>query len=70
MLGENLKFVREQRGFTQEKLAETVNVNRVNLACFENGTKVPSLAVITRIADTLNCSIDGLLGRDPKYIKN
>ncbi|MDE7364986.1 MAG: helix-turn-helix domain-containing protein [Ruminococcus sp.] len=69
MLGENLKSAREQCGFTQEKLAETVNVNRVNLACFENGTKVPSLAVITRIADTLNCSIDGLLGREKFIIR-
>ncbi|MDE6087567.1 MAG: helix-turn-helix domain-containing protein [Oscillospiraceae bacterium] len=63
MLGENLKSVREKRGLTQEKLAKEVEVNRVNLAYYENGTKVPSVAVLTRIADTLDCSIDGLLDR-------
>ena len=63
MLGENLKSVREKRGLTQEKLAKEINVNRVNIAYYESGTKVPSVAVLTKIADTLDCSIDGLLGR-------
>ncbi|MDE5754204.1 MAG: helix-turn-helix transcriptional regulator [Oscillospiraceae bacterium] len=68
MLGKNLKSIREKRGLTQEKLAKEINVNRVNLAYYENGTKVPSVAVLTRIADTLDCSIDGLLGRK-KFVK-
>lgn len=65
-LGENLKTVREERGITQEKLAEELNINRVNLAYFENGTKIPSVAVLVKIADVLDCSIDGLLGRKTK----
>ncbi|MDE6781281.1 MAG: helix-turn-helix domain-containing protein [Ruminococcus sp.] len=67
-LGENLKSVRLERGFTQEQLANAVDVNRVNLACYESGTKVPSVAVLTEIANTLDCSIDGLLDRF-KYIR-
>lgn len=63
-LGENLKTVREERGFTQEEIAKEVNINRVNLAYYENGTKIPSVAVLTSIADVLNCSIDGLLDRN------
>jgi len=63
-LGENLKTVREERGFTQEEVAREININRVNLAYYENGTKVPSVAVLTSIADVLNCSIDGLLDRN------
>ncbi|MDE6004457.1 MAG: helix-turn-helix domain-containing protein [Oscillospiraceae bacterium] len=63
MLGENLKSIREKRGLTQEKLAKEINVNRVNIAYYESGTKVPSVAVLSKIADTLDCSIDGLLGR-------
>ncbi len=62
-LGENLKNTRLKRGFTQEQLASAVDVNRVNLACYESGTKVPSVAVLTAIANILECSIDGLLGR-------
>lgn len=66
-LGENLKNTRLKRGFTQEELANAVDVSRVNLAYYEIGTKTPSVAVLTEIANTLNCSIDGLLDRQ-KYI--
>lgn len=62
-LGENLKNIRIERGFTQEQLANAVDVNRVNLAKYESGTKVPSVAVLIEIANTLECSIDGLLDR-------
>lgn len=68
-LGENLKNIRLERGFTQEQLANAVDVNRVNLAKYENGTKVPSVAVLTEIANALECSIDGLLDRY-NYIRN
>ncbi|MDE5771672.1 MAG: helix-turn-helix domain-containing protein [Ruminococcus sp.] len=67
-LGENLKSVRLKRGFTQEQLASAVDVNRVNLAHYESGRKMPSVAVLTEIANTLDCSIDGLLDRC-KYIR-
>lgn len=63
MLGVNIKAMREKRGFTQEQFAEKIGVNRVNLAYFESGKKVPSLAVAERIADELDCSLDWLLGR-------
>ena len=62
-LGENLRTTRLERGLTQEQVAEKVNVNRVNIAYFESGVKVPSVAVLTAIADVFECSVDGLLGR-------
>lgn len=62
-LGENLKTTRLERGLTQEQVAEKVNVNRVNIAYFESGVKVPSVAVLIAIADVLECSIDELLNR-------
>lgn len=64
MLGENIQKCRNQRGFTQEQLAEKIGVNRVNLAYYESGTKIPSLAVTKKIADELNCSMDWLLDRE------
>lgn len=63
MFGKNLKSLRESRGLTQEQLSEKIGVNRVNLAYFESGKKIPSLAVAEKIADELNCSLDWLLGR-------
>lgn len=63
MLGANIKTMREKRGFTQEQFAEKIGVNRVTLAYFESGKRVPSLAVAEKVADELDCSLDWLLGR-------
>lgn len=60
---ENLRKFRKQCGYTQDELARKIEINRVNVAYYENGTKVPSLAVTEKIADVLHCSVDGLLGR-------
>lgn len=62
-LAENLKSARIEHGLTQKQLATAVDVSRVNLAYYECGVKVPSVAVLTKLADVLNCSIDALLGR-------
>lgn len=68
-LSENLKATRLERGLTQEQIAKKINVNRVNIAYFESGVKVPSVAVLVAIADVLECSIDGLLDRELKNSK-
>ena len=63
-MGENLKKARKSRNMTQKELAGIVQVNSVNICYFENGYKIPSVATLVRIADTLNCSIDYLLDRE------
>lgn len=36
---------------TQKELAQASNVSQANISKFENGTYIPSLAVLQRIAD-------------------
>ena len=38
----NLKIIRELYGATQEQVAKAINVNRVTVANWENGTSVAS----------------------------
>ena len=61
--GKILKEKRKENGYSQEYLAEKIGVNRVNISNYELGLKVPSLAVMWKLADFLNCSIDELIGR-------
>lgn len=63
MLGENLKTARDKNGYTQQELADKVHEHRVNIAKYESGTGVPSVAVLVRLADALDVSLDWLLGR-------
>lgn len=63
MLSENLKKARESRGLTQQQLSELTNEHRVNIAKYETGTGTPSVAVLIRIADVLDVSLDWLFDR-------
>ena len=36
-LGDNIRIVREQRGYSQEQLAELMNINRSTISKIENG---------------------------------
>lgn len=51
--GENLKRVREERGFSQQQLAKELNVCRENISKWETGKVSPQIKWVYAIADTL-----------------
>jgi transcriptional regulator with XRE-family HTH domain len=66
MLSENLKRAREAKGLTQEQLSDLTHVHRVNIAKYETGMGIPSVASLKAIADALDVSFDWLLDREAK----
>ncbi|PSR36835.1 MAG: hypothetical protein C7B44_06900 [Sulfobacillus thermosulfidooxidans] len=64
MLGQRLRAVRKQRGYTQAELADKVGVSQFTLSHYENGTRNPPIDVLTQLADALGTSADYLLGRE------
>lgn len=57
----NIKRLREEKGMTQEQLAEKASVNRSLLNQLETGKlKNTSINTLQKIADTLNCKITEL----------
>jgi transcriptional regulator with XRE-family HTH domain len=56
-----LKRLREQRGFTQQALAEQVGTTRVTVARLETGTRQPGVHLLERIARALKVPVDDLL---------
>lgn len=60
----NLKFLREQKKLSQNKLAELSNVNQTTIARWESEEISPSLDNIYDVAEVLNVSIADLTGRD------
>lgn len=67
-LADNIKTTRNIRNITQNEMADALGVNQTFISQLENGRRVPTLEMTERIADVLDCSIDGLLERDTKYI--
>lgn len=60
-VGENIRNLRIKCGFTQEKLADSVNIHRSYIAQIERGTKIPTITLSKDIAIALNCSLEDLL---------
>ncbi|EGS7958150.1 helix-turn-helix transcriptional regulator, partial [Enterococcus faecalis] len=66
---EKIKIARNNKDFTQEELANQLNVSRTAVSNWENGRNYPDLKILIQISDTLNISIDKLLKDDLEFIK-
>ena len=64
MYGKRLNNIRKRRGFTAQKMADILSVSIRTYRHYESGHTFPSPDTLVKIADTLNISIDYLLGRD------
>lgn len=65
---ENLRAFRKQKEFSQEYLAEKMNVSRQTISKWENGTAMPDLKKLTDLATLFDVSMDELLGTSaPDY---
>lgn len=60
----NLRFLREKKKLSQNKLGELANVNQTTIARWEKEEISPSLDNILDLADVLNVSIADLTGKD------
>ena len=56
MLGLNIAYYRKLNGFTQEKLAEALNLDRTTISKIELATSGVSLDVIFELSDLLDIS--------------
>lgn len=56
-----IKAYREKVGITQEQLAEDLDITRPYLTDIENGQRTPSLALLEKIAKSLNTTVKELI---------
>ncbi len=61
-LHENIKKLRKEKGYTQEKLAEALGVTVGAVSKWESGNNTPDILMLTIIADFFDVSVDVLLG--------
>lgn len=65
----NLRFLREQRKLSQNKLAEYIKTSQANINRWEDGSISPGIDKVDSIADYFNIPISMLLGEDLRLIK-
>lgn len=62
MIAERIKFLREQKEFTQTELAKKLGITRSSVNAWEMGISVPSTQYIVELSYIFSVSTDYLLG--------
>lgn len=62
MFNENMKILRKNKGYTQEELANKLNVVRQTVSKWEKGYSVPDAEMVKKIAEILDTDVSQLLG--------
>ena len=60
-----LRKFRDEKGLTQQELADPIGVAKSSVAHWELGIKRISVRHLIALADLFGCTADQLLGRDP-----
>lgn len=60
----NLKLLRKKRGLSQQDVAAAINVARSTYTQYETGKRLPSIDVLTKLAEYFGVSTDEILGLD------
>ncbi|MDR0268332.1 helix-turn-helix transcriptional regulator [Paenibacillus sp.] len=68
--GNRIAELRDQRGWTQEELAQSIGITRAALSHYEKNRRKPDFEILTKLADKFEVSIDYLIGRtnQPKTV--
>ena len=64
LLGKRIKELRLERKLTQQELVDMVNVTKVSICCYENGTRTPTLETLFELEKVFNVDLNYLLGSD------
>lgn len=61
MINVNLQILRDTHGFTQEEVAEKINVSRQAVAKWESGKSLPDISNCIALAELYDVSLDTLV---------
>ena len=61
LLGAAIQQARAKKGYTQEQLAEMLNISLIHLANIEGGRRNPPLPLLFQMMELLDFSVDALV---------
>lgn len=64
MVGNTLKNLREQAGYTQLELAKLLGISRTSVTAWENSTNSPNATYLIELSKLYGRSVDYILGLD------
>jgi transcriptional regulator with XRE-family HTH domain len=66
MIGEKLRKLRKERGWTQKTLEEKTGVAQRNISSYESGKLQPSARTLRKFADAFEVPVEELVGEPRK----
>jgi len=63
MLSDNIKNLRKKKGYTQETLAQALNIVRQTVSKWEKGYSVPDADMLEKLSEVLEVPVSELLGK-------
>lgn len=61
-IAENIKFLRQQREWTQHELSLKLNISRSVITKWENHTLTPDISSLLELSNVFDVSLDNLVG--------
>ena len=68
-IGARLKQQRQQRGWSQQELADQLHISRQSISKWEQGTALPSFANVVAMSDLFGVSLDELIRKDEALMR-
>ncbi|MDE6761547.1 MAG: helix-turn-helix domain-containing protein [Lachnospiraceae bacterium] len=69
-IGKKLKSTRLQKGFTQEAVAEKIQVSRQTISNWENEKSYPDIVSVVNLSNLYEISLDELLKEDKRMLEH
>ncbi|MEG2811737.1 MAG: helix-turn-helix transcriptional regulator [Clostridium sp.] len=64
MLGDKIKFLRKEKGITQQELSTSIGVSRSSIGMVEKNLQGVSRKTLVKLADFFNVTVDSLLSEE------
>ena len=64
MIGDRIRYLRKQRGYSQQQLANKLDITQGAISQWENNQTFPGSEQLSAIANLFNITIDELMGRN------
>lgn len=69
-IGKRLKDARIESGYTQEQVAEQLDVSRQTISSWETGRTFPDIVSVVSLSDIYDVSLDVLIKGDEKMLEH
>lgn len=65
IIGQKIRQIRSEKGFSQEKLSEKIDISPRHMCTIENGNSFPSLETFVKIAQILDIDLNDFFNLSP-----